>query len=149
MNEIKESNHFIHPPSGDGGIIWFPACKTQDVPANGGVCVKYKDDQIALFHFTRRDEWYATQNMCPHRKQMALSRGMLGSQNGEPKIACPFHKKTFSLATGECLSGDECSIKTYPVKVEHNHVFIGITPPSPEGGFEPNSINDDANNLYG
>lgn len=114
-------------------ITWFPACKTHDVPLNGGVCVKYKDDQIALFHFTRRDEWYATQNMCPHRQQMALSRGMLGSQNGEPKIACPFHKKTFSLETGECLSGDECSIKTYPVKVEHNIVFIGITK---DEGFE-------------
>ena len=28
-------------------IIWFAACKTQDVPANGGVCVKYKDEQPA------------------------------------------------------------------------------------------------------
>ena len=128
-------------------ITWFPACKTHDVPANGGVCVKYKDDQIALFHFTRRDEWYATQNMCPHRQQMALSRGMLGSQNGEPKIACPFHKKTFSLATGECLSGDECSIKTYPVKVVHNTVFIGM-PPTPKGEEEIISLNNDDNNLY-
>jgi nitrite reductase (NADH) small subunit len=108
-------------------ITWFPACKTEDVPTNGGVCVKYKDEQIALFHFTRRGEWYASQNMCPHRMQMALSRGMIGTQNGEPKIACPFHKKTFSLVTGECLSGDECAIKTYPVKVVHDVVFIGIT----------------------
>ncbi|CAN5482432.1 nitrite reductase small subunit NirD [soil metagenome] len=114
-------------------ITWFKACRTEDVPLNGGVCVKYNDEQIALFHFTRRDEWYATQNMCPHRQQMALSRGMLGSQNGEPKIACPFHKKTFSLATGECLSGDECAIKTYPVKVVHDVVFIGVTK---DEGFE-------------
>lgn len=108
-------------------ITWFQACSVHDVPANGGVCVKYKNEQIALFHFTRRDEWYATQNMCPHRQQMALSRGMIGSQNGEPKIACPFHKKTFSLKTGECLSDDECSLKTYPVKVVENVVFIGIS----------------------
>lgn len=108
-------------------ITWFRACKTQDVPANGGVCVKYKEEQIALFHFTRRDEWYASQNMCPHRMQMALSRGMIGSQNGEPKVACPFHKKTFSLITGECLSGDECSIKTYQVKIENDIVYVGIT----------------------
>ena len=111
----------------DNVLTWFLACRTTDVPENGGVCVKYQEEQIALFNFSRRGEWYATQNMCPHRQQMALSRGMLGSQNGEPKIACPFHKKTFSLARGECLGGDECSIKTYPVKVEHNIVFIGIT----------------------
>lgn len=107
-------------------FTWFAACSVTDVPANGGVCVKYQDIQIALFHFARRDEWYATQNECPHRKQMALSRGMIGTRNDEPKVACPFHKKTFSLATGECLSGDECSIKTYPVKIEEGLVLIGI-----------------------
>jgi nitrite reductase (NADH) small subunit len=82
--------------------------------------------QIALFNFTRRGEWYATQNMCPHRMQMALSRGMIGTQNDEPKVACPFHKKTFSLVSGECLNGDECAIKTYPVKIENDKVYIGI-----------------------
>ena len=105
---------------------WFLACHVDDMPANGGVCVKYKEEQIALFHFTRLNEWYATQNECPHRQQMALSRGMIGSQGEEPKIACPFHKKTFSLVTGECLSGDVCAIKTYPVKVENGNVFIGM-----------------------
>ncbi len=105
---------------------WFLACHTGDVPANGGVCVKYHDRQIALFHFSRTGEWYATQNECPHRMQMALSRGMTGSFQGEPKVACPFHKKTFSLITGECLSGDACRIQVYPVKVEGNHVFIGV-----------------------
>jgi len=107
-------------------ITWFLACQKEDVPANGGVCVKFGDEQIALFHFTRMDEWYATQNECPHRKQMALSRGMIGAAGNEPKVACPFHKKTFSLRTGECLSGDECAIKTYEVKVEGNKIFIGI-----------------------
>lgn len=107
-------------------VIWLFACHASDVPENGGVCVKYGEDQIALFHFTRRGEWYATQNLCPHRMQMALSRGMIGTQNEEPKVACPFHKKTFSLVTGECLSGDECAIKTYPVKVENDAVYIGI-----------------------
>lgn len=107
-------------------LTWILACEVNDVPENGGVCVKYFDEQIALFHFTRRGEWYATQNQCPHRKQMALSRGMIGSMGDEPKVACPFHKKTFSLKTGECISGDECSIKTYKVKVEGDLVYIGI-----------------------
>jgi len=105
---------------------WFLACRVEDMPANGGVCVKYNDRQIALFHFTRLNEWYATQNECPHRQQMALSRGMIGSQGEIPKVACPFHKRTFSLKTGECLSGDDCKIKTYDVKVEDGKVFIAI-----------------------
>jgi len=107
---------------------WFAACRVEDAVENGGVCVKCGDEQIALFYFTRRNEWYATQNLCPHRKQMALSRGMIGSAGEEPKVACPFHKKTFSLATGECLSGDECALQTYPVKVENGIVYIDPTP---------------------
>jgi nitrite reductase (NADH) small subunit len=107
-------------------MTWILACNEEDVPANGGVCVKYESNQIALFHFARKHEWYATQNECPHRRQMALSRGMIGSMGNEPKVACPFHKKTFSLITGACLSGDDCSIRTYPVRVDEGKVFIGI-----------------------
>ena len=107
-------------------ISWFPACREEDVPSNGGVCVKYNDQQIALFHFTRLGSWYAVQNECPHRKQMAISRGMIGTQGEDPKVACPFHKKTFSLSTGECLNGEEQSLTTYPVKIDNGIIYIGV-----------------------
>ncbi|MEK6547939.1 MAG: nitrite reductase small subunit NirD [Bacteroidota bacterium] len=105
---------------------WVLACLAQEVPENGGVCVKVGSNQVALFHFARRGEWYATQNECPHKQQMVLSRGMIGSAGEEPKVACPFHKKTFSLKTGECLSGDECALKIYSVDVRDGHVYILI-----------------------
>ncbi|OCX53900.1 nitrite reductase small subunit [Mucilaginibacter sp. PPCGB 2223] len=109
-------------------IQWHMACYADDIPENGGACVKLGNEQIAVFNFARRGEWYATQNLCPHKQQMVLARGMIGSagDNCDPKVACPFHKKTFSLLTGECLSGDDYQIKTYPVKVEGGRVFIGI-----------------------
>jgi nitrite reductase (NADH) small subunit len=109
-------------------IKWVMACYVDDVPSNGGSCVKLEDEQIAIFNFTRRGEWFATQNLCPHKQQMVLSRGMIGSAGDacEPKVACPFHKKTFSLYTGECLSGDEYQIKTYPVKVSEGVVYVGL-----------------------
>ncbi|HEY4327365.1 MAG TPA: nitrite reductase small subunit NirD [Mucilaginibacter sp.] len=110
-------------------IKWILACYTDDVPANGGACMKHGDEQIAIYNFTRRNEWYATQNLCPHKQQMVLSRGMIGSTGDDctPKVACPFHKKTFSLLNGECLSGDdELQIKTYPVKVMDGKVYVGV-----------------------
>ena len=108
---------------------WIYACDVADMPHNGGVCVQYGTEQIALFYFTHRDEWYATQNLCPHRQQMALSRGMLGSSLGEPKVACPFHKKTFSLRDGHCMNDETCAaIRIYPVKIEDDRVFINIQP---------------------
>ncbi len=109
-------------------IQWKIACYADDIPENGGGCVKLGDKQIAIFNFSRRGEWFATQNLCPHKQQMALSRGMIGSTGDdcEPKVACPFHKKTFSLLTGECLSGDEYQIKTYPIRVVEGKVYIGM-----------------------
>jgi nitrite reductase (NADH) small subunit len=107
-------------------LVWHLACAITDIPENGGACVLIEGEQIAIYNFTRRAEWYATQNLCPHRQQMALSRGMIGSQGEEPKVACPFHKKTFSLETGHCLSGDEYTIKTYCIKVEDGQVFVAL-----------------------
>jgi nitrite reductase (NADH) small subunit len=106
--------------------VWFKAAKAEAFPENGGACIKYNDLQVAVFNFTRRNEWYACQNLCPHKMQMILSRGMIGSHEGEPKVACPFHKRTFSLKSGECLNAEECSIETYPVKVEDGYVYVGF-----------------------
>ena len=56
---------------------------------------------------------------------MALSRGMIGTQGKNPKCL-PFHKKTFSLETGECLVVMSALLKPIAVKVEDGNVFIGI-----------------------
>jgi nitrite reductase (NADH) small subunit len=105
---------------------WQKVCSTIDVPTDGGTCVLLEGKQIAVFNFTRTGKWYATDNMCPHRKQMILSRGMIGDMAGEPKVACPYHKKTFSLNDGKCLSGDDYQINTYPIKVEDGEVYISL-----------------------
>jgi nitrite reductase (NADH) small subunit len=107
-------------------ISWKQACLVDDIPENGGACVLLDGEQIAIYNFSRRNEWFATQNLCPHKQQMVLSRGMIGTQAGEPKVACPFHKKTFSLETGKCMGEDDYQIATYPVKIEGNMVFVGL-----------------------
>lgn len=107
--------------------VWFQAARVNDFPENGGACVRYGDMQVAVFNFTRRKEWYACQNLCPHKMQMILSRGVIGSQDGEPKVACPFHKRTFSLTSGQCLNAEGDSIAVFPVRIEDGYVYIGFT----------------------
>ncbi len=106
--------------------VWFKAALTEDFPVDGGACVKYKDKQIAVFNFSRLGKWYACQNLCPHKMEMVLSRGMIGDDKGIPKVACPLHKKTFSLESGENLNGDLNPIATYPVKIEEGYVYVGF-----------------------
>lgn len=107
---------------------WFRAAPVAAFPEGGGGCVMIGGLQIAVFNFKRRGEWYACQNLCPHKREMVLSRGMLGSAHGVAKVACPFHKANFSLETGECLNSDLDEISIYPVRIEDDHVLIGLSP---------------------
>jgi nitrite reductase (NADH) large subunit len=116
-------------PEGEPRVSWVPVGFADDFPIDGGATVKYGKSQIAVFNFASRGQWYATQNMCPHKKAFVLSRGIIGTAGEEPKIACPLHKKTFSLASGESLQGEEYRIKTFPVKVENGRVYIELPPP--------------------
>ena len=52
---------------------------------------------------------------------------MIGDEGGIPKVACPMHKKTFSLESGENLNGDLEAIAVYPVKIEKGIVYVGFS----------------------
>ena len=105
---------------------WVPVGKTWDYPRDGGATIKHGKTQIAVFHFASRGEWYATQNVCPHKREFVLSRGLLGDQGETPKVACPVHKKTFSLETGAGLNDKSFSIEVFPVKVDGDDVYVQL-----------------------
>lgn len=105
---------------------WVEAGLEVDFPEGLGICVQHGDLQIAVFNYNS-DEWYATQNSCPHEDQMVLSRGLTGDADGEPKIVCPLHKRAFALRSGEFLGEGEMScLTTYPVKREGGKVYIQV-----------------------
>ncbi|HVT30411.1 MAG TPA: nitrite reductase small subunit NirD, partial [Lacipirellulaceae bacterium] len=107
-------------------LRWVAVGTTADFPRDGGATIKYGNSQIAVFNLSSRNEWYATQNMCPHKKAFVLSRGIVGDAQGEPKVACPLHKKTFSLASGESLQGEEYRIRTFPIRIVDNEVQLQL-----------------------
>lgn len=125
LNSTKmTTQHLISP---DKVTKWLKVAATDQWSFDGGEAVKYGNDEIAVFNFASRGEWFACQNLCPHKKEMILSRGIIGDKAGEPKVACPFHKRQFSLTSGECLDDPSCgTIKTYPVKVEDGIVYVGV-----------------------
>ena len=105
---------------------WFEVGKIEDFPENSGSCIKYKSKQIAVYNFAMANKWYACQNLCPHKMEMVLSLGLIGDKEGIPKVACPMHKKNFSLEDGSNLNGEEYKIAVYPVKIENENVYIGF-----------------------
>jgi nitrite reductase (NADH) large subunit len=114
--------------NGNPALRWVQVGFADDFPIDGGATIKYGKSQIAVFNFASRGQWYASQNMCPHKKAFVLSRGIIGTAGDEPKIACPLHKKTFSLESGKSLQSEEYRLKTFPVKVENGKVFVELPP---------------------
>ena len=107
--------------------MWKKVCKVEDVPVNGGACVKENGEQIAVFQVENGAKWYAVQNLCPHKAQMVISRGIVGDIKGAHKIACPLHKHSFSLETGEHVGEDQdWKLKTYNIKVENEDVLLEL-----------------------
>ncbi|MCH9726298.1 MAG: nitrite reductase large subunit NirB [Planctomycetes bacterium] len=107
---------------------WVAVGSVSDFPEESGSTIKYGNSQIAVFNFTSRGEWYACQQMCPHKQAMVLSRGIIGDIQGTPKVACPLHKKAFSLENGSCLTGDlQYSVNVFKVKVDElNKVYLEL-----------------------
>ena len=106
--------------------IWVDFGPATQVPENGGTALKYGRHQIAVFNFTVTGEWYACQNLCPHKQEMVLARGLTGDMGGIPKVACPMHKKSFSLVDGKSMSDDIYSIRTFKVEVRNGNLFVEL-----------------------
>jgi nitrite reductase (NADH) small subunit len=130
MSEAMQTNAAEIPQSAACATPkWVAVCHVDDVPDDGGACVLYRGMQIAVFHLSGRDEWYAVQNRCPHWNELVLWRGMTGEHGSEPKIACPMHKRAFSLATGECLNAEGDAIRIFAVRVAEDGL-VWIEAPS-------------------
>lgn len=103
---------------------WIAIAPADTFPVDAGMAALIKGEQVAIFNFARKGKWFATGNRCPHKGEQCIARGLLGDADGQPKVACPFHKRAFSLESGECLSGDDFTIPTYEVKVQDGTVYV-------------------------
>ncbi|CAM9706285.1 unnamed protein product [Ascophyllum nodosum] len=116
-----------------GESSWVRVGSVSDFPVDGGATVLYGKSQLAVYNIVKQNEWFATQNVCPHKRALVLSQGIVGSKGDIPKVACPLHKNNFDLQTGECLDhmGDEnMKLMTFPVKIEDGSVFLDLPPTS-------------------
>jgi nitrite reductase (NADH) large subunit len=107
---------------------WVRLARVSEVPRDGGIAARYGQSEIAIFNFATRGEWFATQNLCPHKQQLVLARGILGDTSSRPKVACPLHKNAFDLGSGACLNGDLPALTTFPIKVEGDDVLVYLPP---------------------
>ncbi len=69
------------------------------------------------------DGFYATDGICTH-EDVHLEDGLVMDN----EVECPMHQGVFDIKTGEAVSPPACdNLKTYPVKVEQNNIYIQIS----------------------
>ncbi|KZT68487.1 nitrite reductase [Daedalea quercina L-15889] len=108
---------------------WRTLAKSHDlIPTDAGttsVAAKYGDSQLAIFHVPRKG-YFATQQMCPHKRAFVLEHGIIGDDpnSGKVYISCPMHKRNFTLRGGDCLNDDAYSILTFDVRVEGDDISL-------------------------
>lgn len=127
-------------------LSWQPivmADKFPDLPSGSSHNVKRGDTQLAVFKI--RGKFYASQQMCPHKRAFALSDGLLGETKSEEDckdsklyVSCPFHKRNFQLnndvgaaepSAGSCSNDASMSIATFEAEErEDGYVYVKLPP---------------------
>ncbi|MBT3276410.1 Rieske 2Fe-2S domain-containing protein [Candidatus Thioglobus sp.] len=74
-----------------------------------------------LFITLTGGELFCAENRCPH-EDIELTLGCLKKGS----VVCSLHGFSFDLATGKSSDNDVDNMKTYPVKLENNEIYIQL-----------------------
>lgn len=107
---------------------WIRVGKKDEIPRDGAKVIQIDDTRIAIFR-VGEDEFYAIEDLCTH-DEASLAEGWFPQPY---VIECPRHGAWFDIRTGKVLRMPAIyPVKTYPVKVEGDEVFVEWAPPVTE-----------------
>ncbi|MDX8413832.1 MAG: nitrite reductase small subunit NirD [Mariprofundales bacterium] len=99
---------------------WIEICALDEIPVSQARTVNAGENMIAVFRLTD-NRVKAIENRCPH-KQGPLAEGVISGDD----ILCPLHNWRIHLDDGKVVAPDEGCVKTYPVKIENDRVFLNL-----------------------
>ncbi len=117
-------NHGPRAAQLSDGETWVCVAQTDDLEPDIGTAVRLGSTQIALF--LTGDELFAIDNLDPFSGINVLARGIVGDRSGEPKVASPVYKQSFSLRTGLCLDDPTVSVRTWGVRANDGFIEIRV-----------------------
>ena len=101
-------------------MAWYKVASKSNLDDEEVIGVAVEGTEIAVYRLGAN--FYATSNICTHA-YTHLSDGYVE----DDCIECPLHQQLFRIATGEALEGPaEEDLKTYPVRVEGEDIFVEI-----------------------
>jgi 3-phenylpropionate/trans-cinnamate dioxygenase ferredoxin subunit len=97
---------------------------TIDWPSNHMVDMDVEGRKITLAKW--QDQYFAFAQKCPH----ASGRMAAGYINPLGQVVCPLHRYAFDMKNGRNTSGEGYFLKTYPIELRQEGIFIGFKPNS-------------------
>ena len=99
---------------------WVLVGTTDNIEVEDIIRFDHNDKTFCVYKL--EDGFYATDGICTH-EDVHLEDGLVMDN----EIECPMHQGVFDIKTGEAVSPPACDdLKTYPVKVEDNNIYIQI-----------------------
>ena len=99
---------------------WILVGTTDNIEVEDIIRFDHNDKTFCVYKL--EDGFYATDGICTH-EAVHLEDGLVMDN----EIECPMHQGVFDIKTGEAISPPACDdLKTYPVKVEDNNIYIQI-----------------------
>lgn len=94
--------------------------KFSEIEENKMLDFEVADKEVGLIK--RADKVYAYAATCPHAGTR-LCEGWIDMQG---RIVCPDHKYRFDPVNGRNTSGEGYKLKTYPVEIREDYIYIGL-----------------------
>jgi nitrite reductase (NADH) small subunit len=106
---------------------WTAVCALDEIVPDTGVCALLGGEQVAVFRVGEGEQRvFAIGNYDANSGAAVLARGLVGNLGQRIVVASPIYKHHFDLETGECLEAPQHSVASYPARVEHGKVWVGI-----------------------
>lgn len=103
------------------------ADKESDIQWSAGQIGEVAVDGKKICIARGKDAWYGFADTCPHAGAPMIDAYMTGGC----QVVCPVHQLKFNLKNGRDINGGGYTLKTYPVEVRPDGIFVGFE----EGGL--------------
>lgn len=128
-------------------LTWQPmveADKFAEIETGSSQTIIRGDTQLAVFKL--KGKYYASQQMCPHRRTFGMSDGLIGEVDGgagcdkKLYVSCPYHKRNFQLngevdfdskekGAGSCSNDTSMSMAVFPAEErDDGWVYLKLPP---------------------
>jgi nitrite reductase (NADH) small subunit len=106
-----------------------------EIPADGLLPVRVDKEDLVLYKV--KDQVFASRDFCPHAGY-PLSKSFFRGKY----VRCSLHSWEFDVTNGEYTSNPGIRMRTYPVKVVGDEVWVSLTPIAPKPVAPPPSRDD-------